>query len=346
MKRKQIAVLLSLTVSCGAVFSGQTLLAEEAVESVEEEAEDQEDIQEEVLEDSASSYEVTETATKSSPEKKTEASNAADADGLIEDDGTVYSKSEGESLDDVIAKEEAQAAAGYIPPGFRVDPSQYPAANLTKNTQTLYWFLRDELSLNHAAACGVLANVQMEANFRPIALGDGGTSYGICQWHLGRFTRLMAYCTTKELDYNTLEGQMAYLKYELQVYYPHVLAMLEGTEDTAKGSYDAAYAFCYRFEMPDQIEARSQQRGNLAENEYYPKEFERDEENDGFAATVDTTDDPEEADGETGNKEYVTPTQVIAPEDFQVNLFEAEAAAEISGVEVPAAEASAEEASE
>ncbi len=158
-------------------------------------------------------------------------------------------------------------------PIVTVDPSQYPAANFSENAREVYWYCRLQLGLNHAAACGVLANVQLESSFRPLAIGDGGTSYGICQWHLGRCTALMSYCTAQGLDYNTLEGQLAYLTYELNGGYNSVYRALLNVEDSAQGAFRAAWIMCVSFEIPDQADARGQQRGNLAMNNFYPMDF-------------------------------------------------------------------------
>ena len=110
--------------------------------------------------------------------------------------------------------------------GFTIDPSKYPPVDVNENTRAIYQYLIKEMDLNHAAACGVLANIQLESNFNTFAVGDGGTSYGICQWHNGRFSALMAHCGAKGLDYNTLEGQLSYLKQELSTGYLSVLNVL------------------------------------------------------------------------------------------------------------------------
>ena len=79
----------------------------------------------------------------------------------------------------------------------------------------VYDFLTEELMLSNAAACGVLANIEHESNFQPTIFGDKGTSYGLCQWHNERFTALRSFCAALGLSYRTVEGQMAYLRYEL-----------------------------------------------------------------------------------------------------------------------------------
>ena len=54
----------------------------------------------------------------------------------------------------------------------------------------IFKYLTEELGFNTAAACGVLANIEAESGFNPNIYGDGGTSYGICQWHAERMTNL------------------------------------------------------------------------------------------------------------------------------------------------------------
>ena len=156
--------------------------------------------------------------------------------------------------------------------GFSIDPSQYLPVDINENTRLIYQYLTKEMGLNHAAACGVLANIQHESNFNTFAVGDGGTSYGICQWHNSRFSALMAHCQSKGLDYNTLEGQLSYLEYELSTGYKSVLNVLKNVPNSEQGAYDAAYAWCMHFEVPADTVNRSIQRGNLA-REYFHREF-------------------------------------------------------------------------
>ena len=157
--------------------------------------------------------------------------------------------------------------------GFSVDPSQYPPANINENTSEIYSYLTGEMGLNHAAACGVLGNVQCESDFDPRVIGDGGTSYGICQWHNERFNRLISYCNNNGLDYNTLYGQLLFLDWELNNVYPNVLSYIRQVPDTPQGAYDAAYYWCIHFEAPANMQAQGALRGNLAMNEFYGSMF-------------------------------------------------------------------------
>ena len=151
-----------------------------------------------------------------------------------------------------------------------IDFYAYPAGNITENTNQIYDFLTGEMGLNHAAACGVLANIQCESNFATTAVGDGGTSYGLCQWHLGRFSQLVNWCKANDLNYHLVEGQMGYLKYELENGYADVYRYLSNVPDTAQGAYDAAYYWCMYYEIPSNTQARSIQRGNMAADEFFP----------------------------------------------------------------------------
>ena len=58
------------------------------------------------------------------------------------------------------------------------------------NEQKCYNYFTKTMNLNCAGACGILANIKYESGFNPKAKGDGGTSYGICQWHNNRYTNL------------------------------------------------------------------------------------------------------------------------------------------------------------
>lgn len=154
-----------------------------------------------------------------------------------------------------------------------IDFYAYPAGNITENTNKIYDYLTKEMGLNHAAACGVLANIQCESNFATTAVGDGGTSYGLCQWHLGRFSQLVNWCKANGLNYHLVDGQLSYLRHELETGYANVYQYISSVPDTAQGAYDAAYYWCMYYEIPSNTQARSIQRGNMAMEEFFPKEL-------------------------------------------------------------------------
>ena len=138
------------------------------------------------------------------------------------------------------------------------------------NKSKIYNYLSSQ-GFSDAAICGILANIEHESGFRTDALGDGGTSYGICQWHNSRWTNLKNYCNNNGLDWKSLEGQLSYLVYELKTNYTGVYNTLMNVPNTRQGAYDAAYKWTTDFEIPDNRYERGKQRGNTAMSSYWDK---------------------------------------------------------------------------
>ena len=151
----------------------------------------------------------------------------------------------------------------------------YPVGDLSKNEKRIYQYLRNDLGLHKAAASGVLANMYFESSFSTVAIGDGGTSLGLCQWHAGRCRSLMGWCKAHGMDYRSLDGQLNYLKYELENGYNNVLSYLNGVPDNAEGAYHAGYYFCMYFESPDSVQTRSDARGTYAKSTYFPSDLDK-----------------------------------------------------------------------
>ena len=152
----------------------------------------------------------------------------------------------------------------------RVTASSSKAINSgNANIDEIYNYLSSE-GFSDAAIAGILANVRHESNFDPNALGDGGTSYGICQWHNSRWEDLKSFCNNNGLDSTTLDGQLQFLVWELQNKYTGVYDTMMSVPNTADGAYEAAYQWTVKFEKPDNMDARGQQRGDSAVNDYWP----------------------------------------------------------------------------
>lgn len=147
------------------------------------------------------------------------------------------------------------------------------AAPTNATVRTIYNFLIEDMGLSSAAACGVLANIEKESNFNPTLYGDSGSSYGICQWHNGRFENLKKFCNDNGYSWRSLEGQLHFLKYELTYQKSttgYILDKLRAIPDTAEGAYQAGYDWCYYFERPANKVAKSEARGASAQNNYWP----------------------------------------------------------------------------
>lgn len=145
-------------------------------------------------------------------------------------------------------------------------------ASTSENEKTIYQFLKKDLGLNTAAACGVLANIQCESSFNPTASvldTNNKTSYGICQWNGVRFDALRNYCSQNGYDYKTLEGQLNYLKYELEHSEASAFSKVKNVENTADGAYTAGYNWARYFERCSSV--YFEWRAKLARDTYWPK---------------------------------------------------------------------------
>ena len=140
----------------------------------------------------------------------------------------------------------------------------------SNNQEKLYNYLSSQ-GFNDAAICGILANIQHESGFDTTAVGDGGTSYGICQWHEGRWDSMKSYCEDNNLDPDSIEGQGQYLVNELKNNYPGVYETLQNVPNTSEGAYEAAYKWTTDYEIPADKYNQGDYRGTTASTEYWEK---------------------------------------------------------------------------
>ena len=129
-------------------------------------------------------------------------------------------------------------------------------------------YLSREMKLNPAAVCGILANIEYESDFSPTVWGDDGTSYGLCQWHESRCRSLFLFCQENGYAPDSVIGQMRYLEQELNEDYPEFLTYLQTVENSAVGAYNAAWYWCWYYEIPAQREEQAILRGGLALQKY------------------------------------------------------------------------------
>ena len=149
------------------------------------------------------------------------------------------------------------------------------SANATSDNKTqIFSYLTKEMGLNSAAACGIMANIEKESNFKPTTIirdSNGLPSGGLCMWNGSRLSRLKNYCSRNGLNYLSVKGQLSYLNYELKLsQYKHIFDYLKKVPNNSKGAYDAAYYWCYYFEIPANRGTRSVQRANTAVKSYWP----------------------------------------------------------------------------
>lgn len=117
--------------------------------------------------------------------------------------------------------------------------------SLSPNFDQIYDYVTDEMGLNSAAACGILANIARESSFDPSV---GGDFYGLCQWGGGRRSELHSWCKDNGYDASTVKGQLAFMEHELNTGYTSCLEGLRNVEDTEDGAAEAALIFVHRYE--------------------------------------------------------------------------------------------------
>ena len=200
-----------------------------------------------------------------------DAAAAAEAAARAEAEAAARAEAEAKARAEAEAKAREEAEANRKNPGTSADIEAVFESGQYSNEELIYAFAVKVMGYNSAAASGLLANIKAESGFRPNASGDSGSSVGICQWHAGRKTRLQNWCASNGFDATTLLGQLYYLKYELENYYPKVHNYLKSVSNDASGCYDAAYYFCYHFEAPSNRASKSDTRGNTAKTTFYPK---------------------------------------------------------------------------
>ena len=117
--------------------------------------------------------------------------------------------------------------------------------------------------LNAAAACGICGNIKHESGFNTAAVGDYGTSFGICQWHYGRGDNMKQMAGSNWT--NNLTGQLDYLWSELQSGYSvSTLQPIYAVPNTEQGARQAADIFVRNFEIPNDIDNESLKRQDTA----------------------------------------------------------------------------------
>jgi len=147
-------------------------------------------------------------------------------------------------------------------------------ASSTDNKSEVYYYLTNEVGFNSAAASGIMANIEHESAFISDIVkrdSNGKLSGGLCMWNGARFSNLKNFCNNNGYNYLSIKGQMKYLKHELQQnYYKYIYNYLKSVPNNAQGAYDAAYYWCYHFEVPANRASKAASRASSAVKSYWP----------------------------------------------------------------------------
>ena len=142
-----------------------------------------------------------------------------------------------------------------------------PAQAADSSEETIFLILRQELQFNEAAACGVLASIAEESGFEPTAYNPAGY-YGLCQWGGGRQQALYTFCAENGLDAASLEGQLQFMKHDLETVETASLEAMLAVENTAEGAYQAGYLWAQTYERC--ASSHYAPRAYAAQAQYWP----------------------------------------------------------------------------
>lgn len=135
------------------------------------------------------------------------------------------------------------------------------ANGINPNAQELFRFLTSN-GLSENAATGVIGNLVGESGLRPSALGDNKSSYGIAQWHLGRWDNLKKFAKSNGGDPSSLDIQEKFLLAEMRS--KNQSDLWSALSDPSISEGNAAAVFMRKFEIPkDQSDAAAQKRADL-----------------------------------------------------------------------------------
>ena len=99
-------------------------------------------------------------------------------------------------------------------PSTQTDVSFVPLNSGNETRDEVYEYLKTKTDYNDAAIDAIMGNLEVETHYDTSTVGDGGTSFGLAQWHLERADKFHDYCD-KEGSYS-VETQLDYMLQELQ----------------------------------------------------------------------------------------------------------------------------------
>lgn len=140
-----------------------------------------------------------------------------------------------------------------------------------ENMRRITAFLRDEMGLNDAAVAAILANMDRESGFDPLAVDPDRMFFGLCQWSRSRWIDCYYFCEENGLDRTSLDGQLAFFQHELESEYPDLLNyVLRWAENSEEGALEAQLYFCQGYEAPLEMERELELRAALVSECYWP----------------------------------------------------------------------------
>jgi len=142
-------------------------------------------------------------------------------------------------------------------------PAPKPQVDTTNMPNRVILFFKNK-GLTTSQAAGIAGNMAIESAFDPTAVGDSGTSFGLAQWHANRADSLKRWTAKNGMEWQSVEGQLEYLWWELKNTESEALTTLK----QQKTPRDAANIFAKKFERPANVAASRLDNAEKFYNEY------------------------------------------------------------------------------
>ena len=131
--------------------------------------------------------------------------------------------------------------------GFRYGRGKFGKAKGNSMGEQIFDYLSSKYKLSDKVIAGIMGNMYQESKFDVNAVGDNGSSFGLCQWHFERKDALAAYAQNNGMSPSDYRAQCDYLMYELRNGYGDLLNRM----DKASNEAEAAVLFSDEFERPE-----------------------------------------------------------------------------------------------
>lgn len=138
-----------------------------------------------------------------------------------------------------------------------------------------------DMGFSANAAAGVVGNLVQESGLRPDAVGDGGTSGGLAQWHNERWEALKRFAAERGTVWTDLDTQIEFLAKEMQESYASTYAKMQQAELPEM----ATKIMTDEYERPDPASANDAQRQANARAAYEAMQSSRSAADDTHAGT-------------------------------------------------------------
>ncbi len=170
----------------------------------------------------------------------------------------IYSKLFGKDYN----SEEVQTQFGLMERTSGDNSSSSSDVNVSgSNNAERTWNYLKQHGYSSAATAGIMGNIHHESAFNPNSVGDNGTSYGICQWHLGRKDNLFAKAKALGKSPSDLGAQLSYLLDEMSGPYKF---FSQSSFKNLTDPKEAARLFCVKFERPKNANSMAKIRAKTA----------------------------------------------------------------------------------